>query len=276
MTKHTRRGMAAALLTVSLLVGPGAAHALADDDAVDAVAGAFGVPADELLDAVPYPAGVDRDEVKAARKAKAARDRAVAVDAEFEDETDEETDDDDGTATKPSLGDGIAVAFSVEPADVVALREDGVGWGAIFKLHQIAHARNVPVAELLADTPRTDDGYEFDFGALRKSLTEDERARMDDKPRNVGAIRGNRPAHAGPTSKAEKDAAKAERKAAKDERQAADEGEDDDAGDDEDDGGDHADDAERPERDKPGKWDKRGKRGDDEAAADGDTDDDDD
>lgn len=275
MTKHTSRGTAAVLLSVSLLVGPGAAQALADDGEVDAVAGVYGVPADELLDAVPYPAGADRDEVKAARKAKAARDRAAAVEAEFEDETAGETED-VGAAPKPALGDGIAAAFAVEPADVVALREDGVGWGAIFKLHQIAHARNVPVAELLADTPRTDDGYEFDFGALRKSLTEDERARMDDKPRNVGAIRGNRPAHAGPTSKAEKDAAKAERKAAKDERQAADEGEDDDAGDDEDDGGDHADDAERPERDKPGKRDKRGKRGDDEAAADGDTDDDDD
>lgn len=73
-------------------------------------------------------------------------------------------------------------------ADVLALHDDGIGFGAIYKLYQLAVAKEMTVEQLLMDVIGTneDGGHPFAFGQHFRALTEDELARLDGLHRNLG------------------------------------------------------------------------------------------
>ena len=114
------------------------------------------------------------------------------------------TEDDEG-----DIGEGaqyiaqvIADEFGASQEDVLALHEQGIGFGEIFKLYALAAVmEGTTVQDLLAAAQTDgDDGYDFDFGELRKSLTEDQLADLESGPKNLGQIvsASHRPEHAGP------------------------------------------------------------------------------
>jgi hypothetical protein len=89
----------------------------------------------------------------------------------------------------------IAEEFDVDAAEVTALREQGIGWGALFKLYAIADARGVSVDALISGAPLDAEGERgFAFGEMMQSLTDEERAALEDHPKNFGQLnKGNKP-----------------------------------------------------------------------------------
>jgi hypothetical protein len=84
----------------------------------------------------------------------------------------------------------IADAFGSSQEDVMAMHDEGVGFGAMFKLHALAAAMEMSVDELLATIPtNSDGGYEFGFGELRKALTEEQQAVYESGPKNLGQLK---------------------------------------------------------------------------------------
>jgi len=83
----------------------------------------------------------------------------------------------------------IADEFGVTPEEVLAQHDEGIGFGALFKLYQLALAQGMTVEELLATIPTGEDGEPaFGFGQLRKALTEEEQAVLEDGPKNLGEL----------------------------------------------------------------------------------------
>jgi hypothetical protein len=85
---------------------------------------------------------------------------------------------------------GVGVA-SVDASSVTTLHDQGIGYGAIFKLHAIAAAKGVTVDTLLADIEVTPEGeYKFAFGKLIKGLedNEAEAAAFESGPKNLGQL----------------------------------------------------------------------------------------
>jgi len=74
----------------------------------------------------------------------------------------------------------------VTPQAVMALHDEGMGFGAIFKLYSIARAKGITVNELLASIEENGGG--FAFGKLMKSLTDEEMAVLEDGPKNLGEL----------------------------------------------------------------------------------------
>lgn len=73
--------------------------------------------------------------------------------------------------------------------DVLALHEQGIGFGAIFKLYALAAAMGTSVDDLLATIATDGDGgYEFGFGELRKALTEEQQEVLESGPKNLGQL----------------------------------------------------------------------------------------
>jgi hypothetical protein len=81
--------------------------------------------------------------------------------------------------------DGDADAATEE---VVELRTGppAIGWGALFKLMQLAKAKDVPIAELLADM---DPEEGWGFGHMFKDLTPEERGRLEGTAKNFGQLK---------------------------------------------------------------------------------------
>ncbi|HLA18326.1 MAG TPA: hypothetical protein VJ253_03305 [Dehalococcoidia bacterium] len=72
----------------------------------------------------------------------------------------------------------IAEAFGASADDVWAQHEQGIGFGALFKLYALG-----------APIPTDVDGeYEFNFGELRKALTEEQQAALEAGPKNLGQL----------------------------------------------------------------------------------------
>ncbi|MCL1594475.1 MAG: hypothetical protein M3132_09000 [Actinomycetia bacterium] len=73
---------------------------------------------------------------------------------------------------------------------IVMLRvgQPSIGWGALYKLMQIAAARGISIDDLLNDLD-TDGNDEFGFGELRKSLDESQLAILENTPRNLGQLK---------------------------------------------------------------------------------------
>ena len=121
-----------------------------------------------------------------------------------------DTDDADGDDNDGDIGEGgqhiaqlIADEFTASQEDVLALREEGIGFGALFKLYALAAAMDTSVDDLLATLPMDGDGsYEFGFGKLRKALTQDQLVALESGPKNLGQLvsASHRPEHAGPAS----------------------------------------------------------------------------
>jgi hypothetical protein len=95
----------------------------------------------------------------------------------------------------------IAGEFGVSADSVEALHAQGIGFGAIFKLHAIARATGTDVQTLIDAAPVGADGErEFAFGELINAMTPEQHAALDDGPKNFGMLvsAAHRPAHAGP------------------------------------------------------------------------------
>ena len=87
-----------------------------------------------------------------------------------------------------AIAQAIADAFSTEGEeilleDVFALREEGIGFGALFQLYALAAAMDMSVEEVLA---LRQDG--MGFGELRNDLTDQQVLDMEALPKNLGRI----------------------------------------------------------------------------------------
>lgn len=95
----------------------------------------------------------------------------------------------------------MADEFGAGQEDVLALREEGIGFGALFKLYALAAAMDMSVDDLLATLPTDGEGgYEFGFGKLRKALSEDQMAVLEAGAKNLGQLvsASQRTEHTGP------------------------------------------------------------------------------
>ncbi len=88
----------------------------------------------------------------------------------------------------------IATSFDADESDVMTLHEEGIGFGAIFKLYLLAAAADTSVEELLATIEANGDGG-FAFGKLFKELTDEVSVLTDGEdglPTNLGkAVSGS-------------------------------------------------------------------------------------
>jgi len=89
-----------------------------------------------------------------------------------------------------AVAQAIADAFDdVSQEDVLALHEEGIGFGAIFKLYLLAAAGGTTVDDLLATMDADADGeFEFAFGKRFKDLTEEQRTVLESGPKNLGQL----------------------------------------------------------------------------------------
>ena len=89
----------------------------------------------------------------------------------------------------------IATSFDADESDVMTLHEEGIGFGAIFKLYLLAAAADISVEELLATIEENGDGG-FAFGKLFKELTDEVSVLTDGEdglPKNLGkAVSGSK------------------------------------------------------------------------------------
>ena len=155
--------LALAVLGVATFVAIGSYSALAGSDPVSDVAGAvIGQDA---------PDGEEDD--------------AVAEDTEADDEADVEAEEETGEGAE-NVAQVIADAFGVSQEEVLALHDEGIGFGALFKLYQLSQATGVSVEDLLASMDADGEGYAF--GKRFKELTEEQRAVLDDGPKNLGQL----------------------------------------------------------------------------------------
>jgi hypothetical protein len=88
------------------------------------------------------------------------------------------------------IAQAIAGAFQVVVDEIQVLhQEDGIGFGAIYRLALIAQAQGITVDELLGSLTIDENGqYEFGFGQLFKNLGEDELLVLGSFPRNLGQL----------------------------------------------------------------------------------------
>ena len=109
---------------------------------------------------------------------------AVAEDAAEGDEASVQADGETGEGAE-AVAQAIADAFDgVAQEDVLALHEQGIGFGALFKLYALAQATGVSVQDLLASIG--EDGYAF--GKRFKELTEEQQAVLESGPKNLGQL----------------------------------------------------------------------------------------
>ncbi|MEE8346936.1 MAG: hypothetical protein V3S20_06285, partial [Dehalococcoidia bacterium] len=97
-------------------------------------------------------------------------------DGDVEDEEDEE--DGDEAKGAHEIAGIIADAFGASADDVWAQHEQGIGFGALFKLYAFG-----------APIPSGADGdHEFNFGELRKALTDEQQTALESGPKNLGQV----------------------------------------------------------------------------------------
>ena len=94
----------------------------------------------------------------------------------------------DGTHRQEAIAQAIAEAFSNEGeeilvGDVFALREEGIGFGALFQLYALAAAMETTVEEVLA---LRQEG--MGFGELRNALNPAQLEILEALPKNLGRI----------------------------------------------------------------------------------------
>ena len=94
---------------------------------------------------------------------------------------------DEGGAGAEDVAGVIADAFGASQEDVLALHEQGIGFGALFKLYALAQATGTTVNDLLASMD-ADGGQGYAFGKRFKELTEEQRAVLESGPKNLGQL----------------------------------------------------------------------------------------
>ena len=167
--------LSALVAGVALALAAGSYSVLAGTDAVAGVASAV-VGSDDPDDGDAFTANdVDGDDVDAqndnGNNGEGARRNALAIAETF--------------------GGGLtAEATGVSQEDVLALHEEGIGFGALYKLYLLAAANSTSVDALLDTIPTNADGkYQFAFGKLFKESTAEVSALSageDGVPKNFG------------------------------------------------------------------------------------------
>ena len=116
--------------------------------------------------------------------------------------------------------DAVEADVTAARESVSALRDESIGWGAIFKLEKLAAVMGVAASDLVA---LGGDSGEFDFGELKKALTPEQLAEYRSGVKNFGQL--NKASKAVGADKAERMAErmadKAESKAARKAQKAA-------------------------------------------------------
>jgi hypothetical protein len=82
----------------------------------------------------------------------------------------------------------IAEQFGVSEDEVLQLHKEGAGFGAIFKVYQLAKVTGVSASALVASFPRVNGEPEPGFGDLFAALTDDQKSRLEDGPKNLGQL----------------------------------------------------------------------------------------
>ena len=167
--------LSALVVGVALALAAGSYSVLAGTDAVAGVASAV-VGSDDPDDGDAFTANdVDGDDVNAQNdngdNGEGARRNALAIAETF--------------------GGGVtAEATGVSQEDVLALHEEGIGFGALYKLYLLAAANSTSVDALLDTIPTNADGkYQFAFGKMFKEATTEVSALSageDGVPKNLG------------------------------------------------------------------------------------------
>lgn len=104
--------------------------------------------------------------------------------------TDENLEADDHDRAAFMIANLLAAEFGATLEEVQELHELGLGLGSIFKLESLALALGTDAMSLLATfevNPETGE-YEFGWGQLKKTLTEDQLAVLDGLPKNLGQV----------------------------------------------------------------------------------------
>jgi len=87
------------------------------------------------------------------------------------------------------IAQAIADEFGVPKDEVLARHNEGIGFGALFKLYKLARAQGITIDALLATIPTDANGErEFAFGQRRKALTDEQRALYESGPKNLGRL----------------------------------------------------------------------------------------
>ena len=167
--------LSALVVGVALALAAGSYSVLAGTDAVAGVASAV-VGSDDPDDGDAFTANdVDGDDVDAQNdngdNGEGARRNALAIAETF--------------------GGGVtAEATGLSQEDVLALHEEGIGFGALYKLYLLAAANSTSVDALLDTIPTNADGkYQFAFGKMFKEATTEVSALSageDGVPKNLG------------------------------------------------------------------------------------------
>lgn len=117
----------------------------------------------------------------------ATEDAAESEPAEAEDvEAEAGVEGEGDPAGNQKIAEVIAEEFDTTPESVLALHDEGIGFGALFKLYSIARARGMTIDELIAEVEESGGGWAF--GKLMKSLTEEEQEILDAGPKNLGEL----------------------------------------------------------------------------------------
>ena len=82
----------------------------------------------------------------------------------------------------------IAAQFGVSEDEVLQLHKEGAGFGAMFKVYQLAKAKGVSAPSLVASFPRVNGELEPGFGDLFAALTADQKSQIEDHPKNLGQL----------------------------------------------------------------------------------------
>jgi hypothetical protein len=113
---------------------------------------------------------------------------AVAEDAAEGDEASVQADGETGEGAA-HVAEVIGDAFGASQEEVLALHEQGIGFGALFKLYALSQATGVSVQDLLAAIATDAEGeFEFAFGKRFNDLTEEQQAVLESGPKNLGQL----------------------------------------------------------------------------------------
>jgi len=93
----------------------------------------------------------------------------------------------------------ISAVFDLIVDQILGAHEEGIGFGAIFKLGLLATAQGLTLEESLAGLTGPDSEREFGFGQAFHQRTDEQWALLEGLPKNLGqaVAAGNRPDHAG-------------------------------------------------------------------------------
>ena len=105
--------------------------------------------------------------------------------ADGEEDADVQAEGDTGAGAEKVAG-VIADAFGADQGEVLALHEQGIGFGALFKLYQLSQATGVSVQDLLASMDADGEGYAF--GKRFKELTDEQLAILESGAKNLGQL----------------------------------------------------------------------------------------